>query len=118
MTRGLAPTTVPSTRAVTGPRARTDLFRAEWLAPDVERLAECVVALDRRLDVDDPAGVVGVQRVEACAAHDERRSGVRLAEGWPPCGTSPMASSPASATVPRAITRRLRSPPRCPARSR
>jgi cyclase len=54
------------------PLGRSDLVRAEWLAPYVKEVAQGEGALDRRLDVDDAVGGVRVQPVEARAGLDER----------------------------------------------
>jgi imidazole glycerol-phosphate synthase subunit HisF len=54
------------------PLGRADLVRAERLAPDIEKVAQRVGAVDRRLDVDDAVSGVCVQPVEARAGLDER----------------------------------------------
>src|ERR1700687_1153185 len=55
-----------------GAGGRPDLGRAQGLSPHVEEVAEGIDALDRRLDVDDSIGRVGVQPVEAAPGAHER----------------------------------------------
>jgi hypothetical protein len=57
---------------------RADPAGAQRLAPLVEEVAQGVVPLDRRLDVDDAVGGVRVQPVEAGSLLDERARRGRL----------------------------------------